>query len=897
MESGHIPDSALTASSAYEVTHVGPQFARLRNDTAGGAWCPHSPVGPANTTEWIQVNLGQTVVVTGIATQGRYGGGRGIEFTDAYRILYSRQRIPTKWIVWKSWNGRSKLDGNIDPNTVEEHQLKLPIVGVRHIRLVPLSNQNTRTVCLRFELYGCSYQGPISYRSPGPVNAIDDSRLWDSSYDGSTESAIHFDGLGKLIDGVKPSQGETISDPTNDWRWVGWPPHNHSESSIVKLEFEFDQIVNFTTVSLNCQNSYSRNVRVFSTALVWFSLDRQSWSQSPIRFVYEADNVIQLPRDVIIHLQYRIGRFIRIELTYHSSWLQLSEVSFDVRPLQDNLSLSQIEDLFERLNSFQYNQANDDAATGGTRYIMPEENSLHNQSGKGGKSFFPVQDASNPTVKYSLIIVCLCTFGLVIISLLTLLAMKKLNNRKSNVFREISETDLESESATINLKNLPKDASPLYCEPKEISSVQQEEAEYAIPDVICPSSLSKTLNFHKASATTATTPIVGNVGKMLQINPRFYASSDIICPKQNIYGTRPGTQILNVFDIAANVRTLNPNPKQHPTYNSGSQQQTPLLDTFGGGGVVHRQSGTMGHNVRTSFYGDTSSHINGTFGVRAYSEAEVGVLQSLGKSKFGDVLLCNIPTVGKNRLAVVRTVNDLSLKSEFTASMQFMRQLSLKCDKFARLFGVIETPNYFASIIEHADCDLNYFLRKSSPQHISFETLLYIAGEIANAGAYLESTKQTHRDIAARNVIVYEKNLSIKLTDVAMFEDKYAIDYYNGLPIRWMSPESIVRTQFTIQSDVYAFGVCFWEILMLCQCRPFADMSDDDFITAVYASMEDDDNFLRLPRPAHCSNEIYDLLDECCNINEDQRPTFKEICLFLQRKTLGYSKSMNTLIH
>lgn len=80
---------------------------RLRNDTAGGAWCPHSPVGPANTTEWIQVNLGQTVVVTGIATQGRYGGGRGIEFTDAYRILYSRQRIPTKWIVWKSWNGRS----------------------------------------------------------------------------------------------------------------------------------------------------------------------------------------------------------------------------------------------------------------------------------------------------------------------------------------------------------------------------------------------------------------------------------------------------------------------------------------------------------------------------------------------------------------------------------------------------------------------------------------------------------------------------------------------------------------------------------------------------------------------------------------------------------------------
>ena len=101
-----------------------------------------------------------------------------------------------------------------------------------------------------------------------------------------------------------------------------------------------------------------------------------------------------------------------------------------------------------------------------------------------------------------------------------------MSNRKNNVFREISETDLESEAATINMKSMPKDASPLYCEPKEISLLNQEqEAEYAIPDVICPSNLSKTLNFHK------TTP-AGVACKTLQINPRFYASSDIICPKQ-----------------------------------------------------------------------------------------------------------------------------------------------------------------------------------------------------------------------------------------------------------------------------------------------------------------------------------------------------------------------------
>lgn len=51
------------------------------------------------------------------------------------------------------------LKGNIDPSTVEEHFFELPIVGARYIRLEPLSNHTSRTVCLRLELYGCPYHG------------------------------------------------------------------------------------------------------------------------------------------------------------------------------------------------------------------------------------------------------------------------------------------------------------------------------------------------------------------------------------------------------------------------------------------------------------------------------------------------------------------------------------------------------------------------------------------------------------------------------------------------------------------------------------------------------------------------------------------------------------------
>lgn len=128
-----------------------------------------------------------------------------------------------------------------------------------------------------------------------------------------------------------------------------------------------------------------------------------------------------------------------------------------------------------------------------------------------------------------------------------------------------------------------------------------------------------------------------------------------------------------------------------------------------------------------------------------------------------------------------------------------------------------------------------------------------------------------------------------------MFEDKYALDYYNGLPIRWMSPESVVRTEFSTASDVYAFGVTFWEILTLCKVHPFADYSDEDYISAVYAHLDDGEDLMRLPRPTHCSAEIHELLEECTNAGESQRPSFKEICLFLQRKTLGFSKAQLVL--
>ena len=58
------------------------------------------------------------------------------------------------------------------------------------------------------------------------------------------------------------------------------------------------------------------------------------------------------------------------------------------------------------------------------------------------------------------------------------------------------------------------------------------------------------------------------------------------------------------------------------------------------------------------------------------------------------------------------------------------------------------------------------------------------------------------------------------VVDRLIEEDCYYKASKGKLPIKWMAPESINFRRFTTASDVWMFGVCVWEILML-GVKPF----------------------------------------------------------------------------
>ncbi|KAL9876991.1 protein tyrosine kinase 2 Fak isoform 3-T6 [Glossina fuscipes fuscipes] len=188
-----------------------------------------------------------------------------------------------------------------------------------------------------------------------------------------------------------------------------------------------------------------------------------------------------------------------------------------------------------------------------------------------------------------------------------------------------------------------------------------------------------------------------------------------------------------------------------------------------------------------------------------------------------------------------------------------------------RLIGICsESPVWI--VMELAEYgELRAYL-KSNAEKLCKEILLLYCYQLSTALSYLESKKFVHRDIAARNVLVRSPTC-IKLADFGLSRWVSEQSYYHSsmcmLPIKWMAPESINFRRFTVASDVWMFGVCTWEILML-GVKPFQGIKNSDVIAKL-------ENGERLPFPNNCPPRLYSLLSQCWAYEPSKRPNFKRI--------------------
>ncbi|KAK7791000.1 hypothetical protein R5R35_007897 [Gryllus longicercus] len=253
------------------------------------------------------------------------------------------------------------------------------------------------------------------------------------------------------------------------------------------------------------------------------------------------------------------------------------------------------------------------------------------------------------------------------------------------------------------------------------------------------------------------------------------------------------------------------------------------------------------------------------------SHVELG--ETIGEGQFGDVHKGSYRASDGQLVPVaVKTCKadaDLATTEKFLEEAYIMQQFDHP--HIIKLIGVCSASPVWI-VMELARLGEMRAYLQSNRQRLDLATLLLYSFQLSTALSYLESKKFVHRDIAARNVLVSSHHC-VKLADFGLSRWVEDQSYYKAskgkLPIKWMSPESINFRRFTTASDVWMFGVCMWEILML-GVKPFQGVKNNDVIGKI-------ENGERLALPPNCPPRLYSLMSQCWAYEPSKRPSFKDI--------------------
>ncbi|XP_052900462.1 protein sevenless [Anopheles moucheti] len=263
----------------------------------------------------------------------------------------------------------------------------------------------------------------------------------------------------------------------------------------------------------------------------------------------------------------------------------------------------------------------------------------------------------------------------------------------------------------------------------------------------------------------------------------------------------------------------------------------------------------------------------------------------LGSGAFGEVyegVVKGVDGEAETRVAIKTLKKGAKLheKQEFLQEAQLMSNFKHK--HITRLLGVCLEADALLIIMELMQGgDLLSYLRRSrslpgQAARLTMLDLISMCQDVASGCRYLEEMHFVHRDLACRNCLVSStdpRDRVVKIGDFGLARDIYKNDYYRKegeglLPVRWMSPESLVDGVFTSQSDIWAFGVLLWEIMTLGE-QPYQAKNNVEVLNHVREGGH-------LDRPKVCPNEMYELMQYCWRFSPDERPTFR-YCLEVLR--------------
>ncbi|XP_066996818.2 tyrosine-protein kinase transmembrane receptor Ror2 [Anabrus simplex] len=294
-------------------------------------------------------------------------------------------------------------------------------------------------------------------------------------------------------------------------------------------------------------------------------------------------------------------------------------------------------------------------------------------------------------------------------------------------------------------------------------------------------------------------------------------------------------------------------------------------------------------------YHSTGAQLNPKLEKLEFPRNDIIYIRDLGQGAFGRVFQAKAPGLVKGEEFTLVAVKMLKDEASEDLQVDFEREACLLAEfdhpNIVKLLGVCAIGRPMCLLFEYMGRgDLNEFLRSCSPSNyivrssegdgemfkdvqLTHVDLVNIARQVAAGMVYLSDRKFVHRDLATRNCLINDE-MVVKIADFGLSQKIYLQDYYKGdehdaIPVRWMPLESILYNKYTVESDVWAFGVCLWEIFSFA-LQPYYGMTHEEVVKYIKEG-----NVLQCPD--NTPKSVYELMKLCWNRKPPSRPGFRTI--------------------
>ncbi|XP_057567731.1 contactin-associated protein-like 4 isoform X4 [Hippopotamus amphibius kiboko] len=145
-----LSQASFSSSSELSSSH-GPGFARLNRRDGAGGWSPLV----SNQYQWLQIDLGERMEITAVATQGGYGSS---DWVTSYLLMFSDSG--GNWKQYRQEDSLWGFSGNANADSVVYYRLQ-PSIKARFLRFIPLEWNPKGRIGMRIEVFGCAYRSEV----------------------------------------------------------------------------------------------------------------------------------------------------------------------------------------------------------------------------------------------------------------------------------------------------------------------------------------------------------------------------------------------------------------------------------------------------------------------------------------------------------------------------------------------------------------------------------------------------------------------------------------------------------------------------------------------------------------------------------------------------------------